>query len=440
VILNTEKSVLLEAETYLRSSYRRIDLRILPFLAICYLFSYLDRINIGFAKLQMQSDLGFSDAVYGLGAGIFFLGYMLFEVPSNLLLAKIGARKTLSRILILWGLVSASMLFVNDITTFYFMRFLLGVFEAGFAPGMILYLTYWYSDKRMARAIALVLCAAPVGGMVGGPVSTWLMTAFSESNGLAGWQWMFLVEGLPAILLGAIAFFYLDDKPSDAKWLSDREKSAHAADIGRTKSEPDRSFVQLLRNPRIYGFAATYFCLICGLYAVGFWLPTILKAAGLADLMIIGLFSAIPYGAAIFAMYLLSVSSDRRGERHWHSALATVAGALALAVAAFTTSSFAISLISISVATALMFAAYSVFWAIPTDYLKGEGAAGGIALVNSIGLFGGFLSPTIIGWVKTTTGSLQIGLMVIVCLLVFGAALTIFLQRRQPMIAAASAL
>lgn len=437
--MDTEKSVLLEAEMYLRSAYRRIGLRILPFLGICYLFSYLDRINIGFAKLQMQSDLGFSDAVYGLGAGIFFLGYMLFEVPSNLLLAKIGARKTLSRILILWGLASASMLFVNDVETFYFMRFLLGVFEAGFAPGMILYLTYWYSDRRMARAIALVLCAAPVGGMIGGPVSTWLMTTFSEANGLAGWQWMFLVEGLPAIFLGVVAFFFLDDRPADVKWLSDQERAAHAADISRSKNEPERSFGQLLRNPRIYGFAATYFCLICGLYAVGFWLPTILKAAGLTNLMTIGLFSALPYGAAIVAMYLLSRSSDRSGERHRHSALATIAGALALTVAAFTTSSFTISLISITVATAFMFAAYSVFWAIPTDYLKGQGAAGGIAFVNSLGLFGGFLSPTIIGWAKTATGSLQAGLMTIVCLLVFGAVLMVFLQRPQPMTVTVSA-
>jgi sugar phosphate permease len=413
-------------EEHLKKAYSRINVRILPFLAICYLFCYLDRINIGFAKLQMQSDLAFSNFVYGLGAGIFFLGYVLFEVPSNLLLAKIGARKTLSRILILWGIASISMLFVHDVTTFYLLRFLLGVFEAGFAPGMLLYLTYWYSDTRIARAIAIVLCAAPLGGMVGGPVSTWLMTSYANVYELAGWQWMFMLEGLPAILLGIIGFYFLVDKPEDTKWLSDLEKEALALDLNRTNKQSEQSFSQVLCNWRIYGYAGTYFCLICGLYVIGFWLPTILNESGLTNLMEIGWYSAVPYLGAIVAMLFLSWSSDRWCERRWHSSIALIIGTIALSASIYGNSSFAITFISITIATAFIFAAYSVFWAIPINNIKGSGAAGSIAFVNSIGLLGGFISPTIIGWMKSTTGNLQSGLMIIVCILLVGTVLMMY--------------
>ncbi len=412
---------------HLEKIYERINIRLLPFLGICYLFAYLDRTNIGFAKLQMQSDLNLSDAAYGLGAGIFFIGYILFEVPSNLWLARIGARKSLSRILILWGCVSTSMLFVSDATTFYLLRFLLGAFEAGFAPGMILYLTYWYSGARMARALAYVLCAAPVSGIVGGIASAWLMRNLVDLCGLSGWQWMFLVEGLPAIFLGIFAFFYLTDKPQNADWLSDAEKALLAVDLTQIKIKSPIAFRQLLLQPKMYGFAATYFCLICGLYAVGFWLPTFLISAGVSDLIEIGYYSAIPYVAAVASMVLISQSSDRLDERRWHSVVPAMLAAAALAIAIFSTTSFLTSFIGVTAATAFMFAAYSVFWSIPAEYFKGHAAAaGGIALINSIGLLGGFLSPTIIGRMKTVTGTLQSGLLIIVFLLVAGAILLFF--------------
>ncbi|MHA6882876.1 MFS transporter [Ralstonia pseudosolanacearum] len=413
------------------SVYSVVNRRILPFLATCYLFAYLDRINIGFAKLQMQNDLALSDAAYGLGAGIFFFGYMLFEVPSNLLLVKIGARRTLSRILILWGIVSASMLFVTDVWTFYALRFLLGVFEAGFAPGMIYYLTQWYPGKRMARAMAIVLGAAPLGGVIGGPASTWIMGHFAGAGGLAGWQWMFLAEGIPAILLGIAAYGYLVDKPADARWLTDAQKAVIAGDIARAAPAQASSFGKALTEPKLYVLAAAYFCLISGLYAVSFWLPSMLKAAGLTDLFKIGLYSAVPNLAAIAAMYALSRSSDRRGERRWHSAITAILGAGLLAAAAYSTS-FTVSLLTITLATAAIFASYTVFWAIPQQHLKGTAAAGGIAFINSIGLFGGFFSPTLIGWTKEATGSLQAGLLVIAALLVLGAILLATQRAQQP--------
>ncbi|MFM0152354.1 MFS transporter [Paraburkholderia sediminicola] len=416
--------------------YSRLNWRLLPFLLICYLFACLDRLNIGFAKLQMQSDLGFSDAVYGVGAGIFFLGYVLFEVPSNLLLPKVGARKTISRILVLWGLTSASMLFVHNVPMFYGLRFLLGVFEAGFAPGMIFYLTYWYGEARMARAIATVMIAGPLSGVVGGPLSTWVMTAFAGASGLAGWQWMFLVEGLPCIVLGVIAWFFLVDRPADAKWLSADDKRVLASGLGAPPAA-HHSFGQIARDPRVYLMAIAYFCVICGIYTVNFWLPTILKADGVTDTMQIGLYSTIPYIAAVIGMYLGGRSSDRHGERRWHSAVPALVGAVALAVATLASGHLVMSLLFMTVATAMMWVSYTVFWAIPSAYLKGDSAAGGIALINTIGLLGGFLSPTIIGWAKTATGSLQAGLYVMVGLLALGAILLV--ANRLPSPAAAQA-
>ncbi|CAJ0700931.1 Putative metabolite transport protein NicT [Ralstonia mannitolilytica] len=411
--------------------YRKLNWRLLPFLLLCYTFAYLDRVNIGFAKLQMQSDLGFSDAVYGLGAGIFFFGYVLFEIPSNLLLPRIGARKTIARILVLWGLTSASMMFVRDEMTFYVLRFLLGVFEAGFAPGMIFYLTYWYGQKRMARVMAIVMLAGPIGGIFGSPLSTWLMTGLSGTHGLEGWQWMFLVEGLPCVLLGALALRVLADRPADAKWLSDEEKRMIAAEV-HVPGATDHSFAQVVRNPRVYLLAFSYFAMICGIYAVSFWLPSILKADGVTDTMQIGLYSMIPYIAAAVAMVVIGRSSDRRGERRLHSAVPAFIGAVALAVATFSSGNLAVSLLCMTIATAMMWAAYTVFWAIPSQYLKGDAAAGGIALINTLGLIGGFLSPTIIGWVRTATGSMQAGLLVMVALLVAGAAVLVVNRMPAP--------
>jgi MFS family permease len=311
------------------------------------------------------------------------------------------------------------------------------VFEAGFAPGMIFYLTYWYSQSRMAGVMAVVMLAGPIGGIVGGPVSAWIMTAFSGAHGLDGWQWMFLLEGLPCVLLGVIAFRYLDDKPAEARWLSAEEKALLAADLDSRGAHKKHAFAQVLRDPAIYGMALTYFCLICGIYAVSFWLPTLLKLAGVQDTMQIGLYSAIPYVAAAVFMLWFARSSDRLRERRWHTLVPALLAGVALCIATAAPTQFALSLTAITLATGFMWAAYTVFWAIPSQYLQGEAAAGGIALINSIGLLGGFLSPSIIGWVKESTGSLAGGLYAISALLVAGALL--LLVNRPPQSAPARA-
>ncbi|QGZ65615.1 MFS transporter [Paraburkholderia acidisoli] len=421
--------------------YRRLNWRILPFLLICYLFACLDRLNIGFAKLQMQSDLSLSDAVYGLGAGIFFLGYVLFEIPSNLLLPKVGARRTIARILVLWGLTSASMMFVRNVPMFYGLRFLLGVFEAGFAPGMIFYLTYWYGEKRMARAIAIVMTAGPLSGVVGGPLSAWAMTTFNGALGLEGWQWMFLIEGLPCVLLGVLAWFVLADRPEDARWLSDDDRTLLRAQTRGNTAAHHGSFLSVAADPRIYLMAFAYFCVICGIYAVNFWLPSILKADGVTDTMQIGFYTMIPYLAAVIGMVVVGRSSDRRGERRWHSALPSLLAGVCLAIATMSGGNLVVSLLFMTIATLMMWAAYTVFWAIPSEYLKGDVAAGGIALINTIGLLGGFLSPTIIGFAQSMTGSLHAGLYVMVALLVIGAGLLMAIRvpKRHPQVGDATA-
>ncbi|MDR5815041.1 MFS transporter [Caballeronia sp. LZ033] len=412
------------------ATYRRITWRLIPFLFICYVAAYLDRINIGFAQIQMRTDLGFSDAVYGLGAGIFFAGYFLFEVPSNLILERIGARKTLIRIMLLWGLTSAGMMFVKSPTAFYVMRFMLGVFEAGFFPGMIYYLTFWYPAERRGRVMALFLTAVAMAGVLGGPVSGWALNNLDGLHGLQGWQWLFLVEGLPSCLLGIAAFFYLDDKPRDARWLSDTEKALvqHQLDGERdTASMFERhGFGGALKNARIYALAFVWFTFICGVYAISFWLPALIRGAGVTDAWSIGLFSAIPYGVAAVTMVLVSRHSDRTRERRWHTAGCALIGAAALSAISGTGTDLTLALACISVATACIFTLQPLFWAITTDFLAGtRAAAGTIAFINSLGLLGGFASPSMLGFVKSMTGSLNNGLFVVSALLVIGTLVTL---------------
>jgi MFS family permease len=402
--------------------YSKLNWRLLPFLVACYMFAYLDRVNVGFAKIQMQSDLGFSDAAYGVGAGIFFLGYVLFEIPSNLMLPKVGARLTFSRILVLWGITSACMLFVQNVTAFYAMRFLLGVFEAGFAPGMIYYLSCWYGPARMARAIALVFVAGPLGGIVGGPTSAWLMTALSGVWGLAGWQWMFLVEGLPCVALGLLTLRVLSDRPADASWLSDDEKLLlHSETV--PAQHRGHSFKDVLRSPRVYVLAIAYFCLIFPIYAISFWLPTLLKDQGVNDTIRLGWYAAIPYVAAAFGMYFAGRRSDRVGERRYHCAIPALGAATCLIAAILADGNLALTLVAMTAGTACLWMAYTVFWAIPSQLIKGSAAAGGIALINTVGLSGGFWGPAVFGWTKTWTGSMHLGLVVMACTAVVSAVL-----------------
>jgi sugar phosphate permease len=404
--------------------YRKLNWRLLPLLFICYVFAYLDRINVGFAKMQMQSDLGLSDAAYGAGAGIFFLGYVLFELPSNLMLPRVGARKTFSRILVLWGITSAGMLLVRDVPTFYAMRFLLGVFEAGFAPGMIYYLACWYGPTRMARAIATVFIAGPIGGIVGGPLSAWLIYAMAGVGGLAGWQWMFLIEGVPCVFLGILTFFILANRPSEARWLNAEEKALLEAEVG-TSTGQVHSFRAVLRDPKTYVLACAYFCIIFAIYALSFWLPAVLKAQGINDTMQLGWYAGIPYVAAAIGMYLIGRRSDRLGERRYHCAVPAGLGALLLLLFPFAEGHLMLALALLTGATAAMFMAYTVFWTMPSEHIKGDAAAGGIAFINTIGLSGGFWGPAVIGWAKTATGNMNLGIVAVGCAALCAALIVI---------------
>ena len=416
-------------------TYSKVTLRLIPFLFVCYVVSYLDRINVGYAQLQVKGDLGFSDAVYGLGAGIFFIGYFLFEVPSNLLLERIGAKRTICRIMILWGLASACMAFVRTPMTFYIVRFTLGVFEAGFFPGIILYLTYWFPGSRRARIIAMFMSGIAIAGVIGGPLSGWIMTDFNGVGGMAGWQWMFIIEGLPACFLGLYVLFRFDDRPEDAAWLSREEKALirHHLDLEAGggpvphHGTGEHSLMQVLRDPRVYVLSFAYFCFICGVYVISFWLPTFIKEMGVTSALRVGLLSVIPYGITAVGMILIGRHSDRTLERRWHCAIPAFLGAVGLVAMVYTpASNMPLAIAFLSLASLGIITTMPLFWAIPTAYLKGSAAAGGIAFVNSLGLIGGFVSPFALGWIKTATGSLSWGLFAMAGVMVAGGLTLLF--------------
>lgn len=413
------------------ATYRKVTWRLMPLLLVCYIVAYLDRVNVGFAKLQMMNALGFSDVVYGLGAGIFFVGYFLFEVPSNVILHKVGARLWIGRIMISWGILSAGMLFVTNDTAFYVMRFLLGIAEAGFFPGIILYLTYWYPSHRRGRITALFMTGIALSGVIGGPLSGYIMKIFDGTHGMAGWQWMFLLEGLPAVLLGVIVIIMLDDRIAQAKWLTEEERALLAKNIAAEEEEKhDASISTVLTSPRVWLMALIYFSYVMGLYGVSFWLPTIIKGMGIADPLEIGLMSAIPYGAAVVVMLLVSKSADRLRERRWHVALPGIFGAIGLLLSVLWAHDTVLAMAALTLATAGIITTLPLFWSLPTAFLTGTGAAAGIAMINSVGNLAGFTSPYLVGWLKQLTGSTDAGMYMLAGSLIFAAILTISVPAR----------
>ena len=413
------------------ATYSKVTVRIIPFLFICYVAAYLDRVNVGFAKLQMLSDLKFSETVYGLGAGIFFIGYFIFEVPSNLMLHRFGARKWIARIMISWGVISGSMMFVQTPTSFYILRFLLGVAEAGFFPGIILYLTYWYPAERRAKVTSLFMTGIPMAGVIGGPLSGWILASFDGTSGMAGWKWLYLIEAVPSVILGLCVLAYLDDKIGDAKWLDTEQKRLLErnveADLGRVESH---SASGAFKNAKVWILAAAYFGLIMGLYGIGFWLPSLIKASGVTSAATIGWLVVIPYGAAVAAMIWTSRSSDRRRERRWHIALPAVIGAIALTVSTFVPQTTPWAIVTLTVATMGILTGLAQFWCLPPAFLGGAAAAAGIALINSVGNLAGFASPFIVGFIKDNTGSTNAGLYVIAASLVIAGAIVLSMSRR----------
>jgi MFS transporter, ACS family, tartrate transporter len=393
----------------------KVGWRLIPFLALLYFAAFIDRANISFAAIGMNRDLGFSAYIYGLGAGIFFIGYCLFEVPSNLILHKVGGRLWIARIMITWALVAGALAFIKGETGFYVLRFLLGVAEAGFFPGIVYYLTYWVPAAQRARLVGLFMTAIPISTAIGGPISSAILT-LDGALGLAGWQWLFLCETVPSLILGVVTLFYLRDFPAQVKWLTAEEKHwlTETLDAERSyrSTKYDHNIVQALTSRKTLALSLCYFGVEIGLYGVIFWVPQIFKNAGFSTENV-GYVVAIPYAVAAVAMMWWCHHSDQTKERVWHIAAASVIGFLGLASSAYLTDSAILSVIAITLGAAGTLAILPIFWTLPAALLSGASAAGAIALINALGNIGGFAGPYVIGWVKDTTGNFTYGLLVV---------------------------
>ena len=399
--------------------FRKVTLRLIPFLLFAYVLCYIDRSNVSFAYLRFKADVGLTDASYGLGAGIFYLGYVIFEVPSNILLEKLGARAALLRIMVAWGIVSASTAFVSTPSQFYVVRILLGAAEAGFFPGLILYLSYWFPSTRRAGATSMLMVSLCVAGMLGGPLSGGIMQLFGDAHTLKSWQWMFLLEGAPALLMGVIAFFYLDNRPEDARWLSTDEKRhlrmlLDSEQAGKRHVEGAGAiFSALLRDPRIYLLSLAYFFSPWALSVLNFWGPAIIRQSGIGSPFVIGLLTMIPNIAGAISMLTVGRRSDRVQERRWHfMAMVSVTAIGALLLAAFH-ASWLPAIVFLTFVSIGQYGAFSVFWAIPPTYLSNSTAAIGIAIISSLGQISGLLSSWMLGVLKDMTGSMVTGLYVV---------------------------
>jgi MFS transporter, ACS family, phthalate transporter len=411
----------------LDAAYRKSAWRLMPFLFLCYVLNYIDRSNVSFARLQLGEMLGFSDAIYGLGVSCFFVGYVLFEIPSNLLMQRIGVRKTLTRIMLLWGLVSAAMMFIRTPMHFYIARFALGVAEAGFLPGVIYYLTCWFPAAWRGRITARLLVAIPISGILSGIVSGAIMRHMDGVRGLPAWQWLFLLEGLPTVFAGVFAWFHLVDHPREARWLSETQRALIVEDLQAQQhamlANPHASvgFAAALRNPHVYLAGFAYFCVMWASSLLNFWGPSIIRRSGVADALHIGLLSTAPYALGALAMLWMCWHSDRRLERRWHfagSMLVAGAGAAALAAAQH---HWVLSMVFLTVLALGYLSATALFWTIPPCFLSGPGAAGGIALIGSIAQLGAIIAPLVFGWTSARWNSMTFGLCIVACVACAGA-------------------
>jgi ACS family tartrate transporter-like MFS transporter len=421
----TPASSLIEQQTI-----RKITWRLIPFLMLLYLIAFLDRINIGFAALTMNKDVGLTPQMFGFGAGIFFFGYFLFEVPSTVILHKVGARFWIGRVMITWGLVSVAMAFTRGPISFYVLRFLLGLAEAGFFPGIILYLSYWFPANHRSMVTAMFMAAAPIAGFIGSPISGALMQ-LNGLLGLRGWQWLFLLEGLPALVLGFITFHFLTDRPADASWLTAEERDWLSSSIQQeqsvTKDSRSHSAWHALANWKVLALSLAYFGTSAGLYTIGFWAPLIIKGLGFSVFQV-GLLVAIPNLVAVIGMVLLSRNSDRTGERYWHAALACLIGALGMVIAARAGSSAFLAITGLSLTAFGVSAAKPPLWSLPTTFFGGTAAAASIGLINSLGTLGGFAGPYMIGSTNGSIGNFTRGLYLVGGTLVV-SALTMIIMR-----------
>lgn len=417
---------------------RKVTMRLIPFLILCYLVAYLDRVNVGFAALTMNKDLGLSAAMYGFGAGVFFLAYFVFEVPSNLMLERFGARKWIARIMFSWGILSGLMAFIPSIAiatklgnehTFYAIRVLLGIAEAGFFPGIIFYLTLWFPAVYRARIIGYFMAAIPFSSVVGAPISG-LLLDLHGAGGMAGWQWMFIIEAAPAVILSVVVYFYLTDRPKDATWLKDDERTwlsqRLTAEEAQRKKVVQFSIVQALINPKVLALSLVYFGAVSSNYGVGFFLPQIVKGFGLSN-AITGLVTAIPYVVGTIGMVWYSRRSDRKQERRGHLAVALVIAGAGIAISTLFESP-ALKMLALSISAFGVFSCLPVFWTLPTAFLSGASAAAGIAIINSVGNLAGFTGPYVMGWIKDRTGSYTGGLLSVAGCVTVALVIVLFLR------------
>ena len=413
------------SDTERTAVYKKAAWRLIPFLCLCLVAAYLDRVNVGFAKLQMMDDLAFSNTVYGVGAGIFFLGYVLFEVPSNILLHRVGARMWIARIMITWGLIGAAMAFVQTATQFYVLRFLLGVAEAGFIPGAFYFLSCWFPAAWRGRIIALLLSALPLSSILGGPLSGYIMVQFADVGGLRGWQWLFLLETMPSLILGFMVTRILVNSPNEAAWLTETEKKIINDDLARENAnkQSHTTAASAFKSPLVWQLSAAYFCIASSIYVSIFWMPTLIKQHGETDVMRIGLLTAVPYIAAIFAMYFCNTSSDKHGERRLHTAIPGLIAALGLVLSWMHFDSLVFTMLALTMAAAGASATQAAFWSVPPSFLTGAAAAAGLAVINSVGNIAGFVSTAAVGWIADLTGNAQNSLIIFSGLAVLGAFL-----------------
>jgi MFS transporter, ACS family, tartrate transporter len=394
----------------------KIAWRILPFLLLLGVLNYLDRANIAFAALEMNKDLGFGPAVYGFGAGVFFLSYCVLEVPSNLILVRVGVRRWMARIMITWGVIAMATAWINGETSFYVMRFLLGAAEAGFLPAIMYYLRQWFPGQSRGKLLAVYMSNTAIANIVGGPLAAWLMTTFSGAFGLHGWQMLFILEGLPSVIVGVLVLYWMTERPDAARWLTPAEKQwlrdALQSELSAQGSRAATSLRQGFLDSRVLLITALCFFLIVGNFGVVFWLPQIVKGLGNLSINQVGLLTAIPYLLACAAMIAWGAHSDRTGDRKWHLVIGALVGAAGLVESALVTEPVA-AFIGLCVAAIGIWSMFGVFWALPSDFLSGRAAAGGMALINSVGTFGGFCGPYIFGFVRERTGNFSDSLLVL---------------------------
>lgn len=420
------------SDTIRDAVYHKAIMRFMPLLCLCLVAAYLDRVNVGFAKLTMLDDLGFSNLVYGFGAGIFFLGYVIFEVPSNMLLHRIGARIWIARIMITWGLIGAAMAFVQTPLQFYTLRFLLGVAEAGFIPGVMYFLACWFPSERRGRVLALLLAAVPLSSVIGGPLSGWILNTFAGVGDLRGWQWLFLLETIPSIVLGFAVLRLLADRPTDARWLSAEEAALVEQDIAREaeRNQAHAGFADAFKSKLVWQLSLAYFCIVSSVYVLIFWLPTLIKQHGVNDPLQIGLLTAIPYFAAIVASIWNNAHADRLRERRWHTAVPCLVTAIGLALSWLQFDSLALTMLVLTIAAAAASTTQAAFWSVPPTFLSGAAAAAGLALINSLGNVGGMVSTSVAGWITDLTGNAQDSLILFAGILLISVVLVLKLPAK----------